>query len=285
MQILELEQRSDEWFKMRKTHITATDAPIIMGENPWKTELQLYEEKVSDDVKPLYMNDAMKRGMELEPIALDLFNLKTGFDMKPVVLSNGWQMASLDGRDAGRSAILEIKCPSLEKYEMMKMGIIPDYYKAQLQHQINLAQVDFVYFFAFYEMDGTILKVMKDDNYIKEMNKREMIFFDRIMKKDPPEPSDRDYIVNESKEWKSFAESYRINADLIKFYESEQDSLRNKIISLTEDKNTMGAGIKITKTIRRGNIDYGKIVALKDLDLEPYRKPNTKSWRININGN
>ena len=45
----EIIQGSQEWLDLRKTKITATDACVIMGESSWKTIIQLYEEKISQE--------------------------------------------------------------------------------------------------------------------------------------------------------------------------------------------------------------------------------------------
>ena len=45
MKIIPIEQQSPEWFEWRKTGITASDMPIIMGVSPYKTPWQLWAEK------------------------------------------------------------------------------------------------------------------------------------------------------------------------------------------------------------------------------------------------
>jgi predicted phage-related endonuclease len=47
--------------------IKASDAPAIMGENPWKSSEQLLKEKLNE--LSFWQNDAMRRGNELEPEA------------------------------------------------------------------------------------------------------------------------------------------------------------------------------------------------------------------------
>lgn len=108
LKLTELEQGSQEWHALRKTKITATDSTVIMGASHWKTKLQLYHEKLSND-PPEPNNERMQRGHDLEPVARELYNIQTWSDMKPVVIVKDWQMASLDGRDARSGRIVEIK--------------------------------------------------------------------------------------------------------------------------------------------------------------------------------
>lgn len=279
LQILELDQGSSEWLSVRKKHITATDAPIIMGVNPWKTKLQLYHEKKSDD-PPKPANERMQRGIDLEPIARDLFNLKTGWDMKPAVLVKDWWMASLDGRDASSGSILEIKCPGEKDHAVAVAGMIPDHYFPQLQHQMYVSGVCVMYYFSFDGVDGKIVKIKRDEDYIDKMLIEEKKFYDCLISNTPPEPEESDYVKRIDPFW------HDASLRLLRIRESrlaldkEEEFLKNQLIYLSEGKNSKGAGISLSQITRKGNIDYSKIPELKDVDLEKFRKESTKSWRI-----
>ena len=98
----EFVQGTPEWLALRKKKITATDANIIMRASRKKTRLQLYHEKLSDD-PPKPPNKWMQRGLDLEPMARELFCIKTGFVMHPKVIVKDWTLASLDGiSDCGK---------------------------------------------------------------------------------------------------------------------------------------------------------------------------------------
>ena len=193
IQKIELEQGCQEWHALRKTKITATDASVIMGASHWKTRIQLYNEKLSNDA-PMAPNSRMQRGTDLEPIARDLFNIKTGFNMKPAVLIKDWAMASLDGLDENIFGVLEVKCPGAIDHERAVNGSVPDHYYPQLQHQMYVAGVPMVHYFSFDGMDGVIVKVKRDDNYIEKMIEEEKKFYECLMNKTPPEPLESDYV-------------------------------------------------------------------------------------------
>src|ERR1700752_2200587 len=110
MLALNVEQGTQERLELRKTKITATDAIVIMGASNWKTKVHLYHEKLSND-PPMPSNERMKRGIDLEPVARDLFTIQTGIFMEPKVIVKDWTMASLDGISELGQCILEIKCP------------------------------------------------------------------------------------------------------------------------------------------------------------------------------
>ena len=277
--ILDIEQGSKEWHDLRKTKITATDSCVIMGASPWKTKLQLYHEKISD-TNTTYKNQYMQRGLELEPIARELFNIKTGWDMKPTILVKDWAMASLDGRDASVGCIVEIKCPGEKDHALAIQGKIPPHYYPQIQHQIYVAQVQFAFYFSFDGVDGVIVEVKRDDDYIANMVQEELKFLKCLQDKTPPEMSASDFVQRDDDDWKYCAEKWKIITKTIKELEKEEEELRKQLIYLSGETNTKGAGISLCQVQRNGNVDYSKIPELKGVDLEPYRKASINSWRI-----
>lgn len=278
-QILDIEQGTQEWFEFRKKHVTATDASVIMRASHWKTPLQLYHEKLSDD-PPMTPNERMQRGIDLEPIARELFNIQTGLMMQPKVLVRDWQMASLDGIDPFGQKILEIKCPGDKDHAIAVSGKIPDHYYPQIQHQMYVSDVSVAYYFSFDGLDGVIIDVKRDDKYIEKMIEEERKFYECLINKTPPEPDEDDYIERNDYKWTFCASDWiAINQQIKQLQEIEED-LRNQLIQLSGQSNTKGAGISLCQVQRKGNVDYSKIPQLKGLDLEEYRKPSTTSWRI-----
>ncbi len=106
--LMEMEQGTKEWLTLRTTKITSTDASIIMGVSHWKTKIQLYNDKINEHTNT-FVNDRMKRGLDLEPIARELFCIQNGIDMYPCIVMKDWAMASLDGRSSCGNYIVEIK--------------------------------------------------------------------------------------------------------------------------------------------------------------------------------
>lgn len=184
-QILDLEQGCEEWFQLRKTKITATDAPVIMGASPWKTIDELYCEKTSDtpNGKP---NDRMKRGTDLEPVARELFAIQTGLEIYPKVVVKDWCMASMDGLSPCCKYAVEIKCPSEKAHEIAVCGEVPTYYYPQLQHQIWVCDLDMIYYYSFDGIDGVIVEVQRNEEYIENMIKEERKFYECILDRRSP---------------------------------------------------------------------------------------------------
>jgi hypothetical protein len=47
-----------------------------------------------------------------------------------------------------------------------------------------------------------------------------------------------------------------------------------------EGTDLEGFGVKVSKVVKKGNVDYKSIPILKEIDLEEYRKPPSEYWMI-----
>ena len=277
---LELTQGTAEWLALRKSKITGTDAAVIMGVSPWKTLLELYHEKTSNQ-PPQKKNYAMERGIKLEPMARDLYSIMSGYDVHPKVIINDWAMASLDGIDCLGIHAVEIKCPGYKDHSLALEGKIPEYYYPQLQHIIWVCGLDKIDYFSFDGTYGVIVEVLRNPEYIYKMAEAEEKFYWNLLNKIPPEPSEEDYVTREDEEWKVCALKWTHLNDTLKQLQKEADEIKNGLIHMAGSSNAKGAGISLCKVIRRGNIEYDLIPELFGVDLEPYRKKSFTSWRIN----
>lgn len=176
---IDLEQGSALWLALRKTKITATDAPVIMGENRWKSANQLLKEKLSAE-ENTFCNERMQRGIDLEPFARDLFCMQKGIELQPAVFVKNWAMASLDGISDCGKFIVEIKCPSKTYHEMAVKGKIPNHYYAQLQHQMYVCETENMFYYSFDGIDGVTVNVERDEEYIEKMIEKELEFYNLL---------------------------------------------------------------------------------------------------------
>lgn len=277
-----IEQDTPEWLEMRKTHIGASDAAIIMKVSPWKTPYQLWQEKLGV-VEPEPENFAMREGKRKEPIARKVLEEELGMPLIPSIkLHNerSWQMASLDAMSLDESVIAEIKCPGKADHEQALSGIVPEKYYPQLQHQIEVCGLDYAYYFSFDGVKGISIKVFRDEKYIKKLVEEEERFFECMQNFESPTMTDRDYQMQTSNEWAILACRWDQLAGQLKQLEQEEKDIKNQLISLCNGKSSMGGGIKVSKCHRKGVIDYTKIPELQGLNLDVYRKDPSEYWRI-----
>jgi putative phage-type endonuclease len=272
-------QGSDEWLHLRTSKITATDSSVIMGVSKWKTKIELYNDKISETTNS-FVNDRMKRGTDLEPMARELFCIQNSLEVSPRVVVKDWAMASLDGMSECGNYIVEIKCPGEKDHALALSGKVPEHYYPQIQHQLFVTGLDSAFYYSFDGTDGVTLVVQRDDDYIEKMVAEELKFYECLESKIVPEPSTNDYVERNDDLWNLYASQWISVLDRIKDLEREQEELRNELIFLSSERNTRGSGISVQKVERKGNVDYSKIPELSGVDLEKYRKEPTSNWRI-----
>lgn len=146
----------EEWLQARKNYIGGSDAAAILGLNPWKTNVDLWEEKTGRKEKEdISDKEAVKFGSMAEPYLRELFRLDNP-DLEVRYMENNmflndtypWAHASLDGwlKDKeGRAGILEIKTTTIQNYASVKKweNKIPDNYYCQILHYFLVTGFDF----------------------------------------------------------------------------------------------------------------------------------------------
>lgn len=196
MRIVNVKQGTPEWHQFRRTHLGASDAISIMGMSPWKSPIELYEDKIFQlDQKE---NPYMYRGKQLEPIALQEFEKETGLIMFPAVYIHDtidWMCASFDGITLEEDAIVEIKCPGKKDHEEALKGRIPKKYMPQLQHQLFVSGLDIAYYYSFDGCKGINLEVKRDQEFIDKMIEKEFEFWQCLLTLTPPKTQfSKDYV-------------------------------------------------------------------------------------------
>src|SRR5277367_4327685 len=144
MKVINVEQGSEEWLSWRKTVITATDCPAILGSSPWATAYKCWQKKLGL-IPEQKSNDAMERGKRLEPVIRERFINKYGLNMTPIVLESSeydFLGASLDGLSDCGKYVLEIKTGGHNLYKMAQDGVVPQYYLDQIQHQLLVTEAE-----------------------------------------------------------------------------------------------------------------------------------------------
>lgn len=170
---------SESWHTFRRNGVGASDAPIILGQSPFRTKFQLWQEKLQI-IPPQPVNSSMRRGMMLEGPARKCYEDMTGIDVVDAIKVSeefSWCFASLDGISLDQKTIVEIKCTSKKNHEMAKNGQIPSYYMPQVQHQIYVCAVDSCDYFSFDGHDGVLVNVPRDDEYISKLLEMEKEFY------------------------------------------------------------------------------------------------------------
>lgn len=150
---IKLKHGSNEWLEFRKSGIGGSEAAAILGLSPWKSNIELWEEKTGKaDPKDVSNNLAVEYGKKAEEHLTALFRLDHPElrveSPKDYVYKRGFMFASLDGEltdEKGRQGILEIKTTEIfasmakEKWK----DKVPDNYFWQVIHYMIVTDAKF----------------------------------------------------------------------------------------------------------------------------------------------
>ena len=169
MIIHDMEQRSDEWFEVKRGKLGASHAQAIQAQGKGLDTyiLELMAEYYSNGVTVSYTNENMERGNELEAQARAIYELETGNEVQEVgfVEYDSYVGCSPDGM-VGEEGLVEIKCPTNKVFfAYMLDGKIDTKYWWQMQMQLMITGrkwVDYVVYNPNYDKSIIIQRVEPD---------------------------------------------------------------------------------------------------------------------------
>lgn len=159
--VVDAEQRSPEWFAARLGRLTGSRAADMLatikaGEAAARRDLrmQLVCERLTGQLQEdAFVNAAMQRGVDLEPVAFAAYEGVTGnLTHRSGFLAHTEHLAgcSLDGHVEDFEGIVELKCPkSATHLRYLRAGTVPPEHLAQITHNLwvsGAAWCDFVSF-------------------------------------------------------------------------------------------------------------------------------------------
>ncbi len=280
-----LHQNTPECHRWRMQGIGASDAPVIMGETPFKTPRTLWSIKTGrmqeDPAGP-----AARRGHELERFARRTYERQTGIQVEPLCLVHEefqWMRASLDGLSFDGSTLLEIKCPlSLRDRASAQDGRIPFHYHAQLQHQLEVSGAEQAHYWSFHGTDGILIEIRPDREYAKRLVEAEAAFWQLVTENRWPELANEELDLSADPTWRQAALRYREVRLRLESAASEEHRRRATLEGMATARRTYGCGVEVLKSSRKGAVDYAAVPELRGVNLEPYRKSPVAVVRINF---
>ena len=285
-------QNTQEWLQCRKSHIGASDAPIIMGASRWKvpdgrykTPLLLWQEKIGlADFSS--ENPAMAYGRRMEEPARQEYEKMTRTLMSPEVIFHAevpYAMASLDGLSMDKTMAVEIKNCNEQDHLIARNNQVPDHYVAQVQHQLDclnsLYGTETMHYFSFHGGEGIIVEVRRDADYIEELRRREARFWQCVQNFEEPELCDLDYREMDEL-WRAKAEMLWHLEEQVRNDNREALKLKEELKTLSNGLNSRCRGLTFSCSTRRGSVDYSRIPELIGVNLESYRKTPVVSWSL-----
>jgi putative phage-type endonuclease len=287
-----MDQNTQEWLKMRKNYIGASDAPVIMGkckfklsDGRFKTPNLLWQEKLGL-LNANSDNEATRYGKRMEDPARQAYEAQTGILMVPDVVfhpSIKYMMASLDGLSMDKDMAVEIKNANAEDHAAAREKRVPEHYYPQLQHQLDclykLYNIDMMHYYSFHKREGIIVEVKRDISYLEILHEKEREFWECVESMEEPELTDLDF-QEMDKNWELKAKKLWELEESIKQEAKLAKELKDELKNLSRGLNSKSGDFRFVYHERKGNIDYSLVPELANKDLECYRKPPTKIYAL-----
>lgn len=197
MRIIDCEQRSPDWFKVRLGKLTGSVAgdmlaTIKSGEAAKRRDLRVRlvcERLTGETQEDGYTNAAMQRGIDKEPAALAAYEAVTGFVAWPTGFCEHDELlagCSLDGQVQDFAGIVELKCPkSATHLSYIKAGKAPADYLPQITHNLWITGAAWCDFVSFDDRFPAALqlvryRVMREDVDLKAYELAARLFLDEV---------------------------------------------------------------------------------------------------------
>lgn len=184
----------ESWLRYRKNGIGGSDAGAVCGLNPYRTAIQVYYDKTSEEIEELD-NEAMRQGRELEEYVARRFCEASGKKVRRANVmfydeKNPFMLADVDRMIVGENAGLECKTASPYMAEQWKDGSIPVSYQIQCYHYMAVCRTDAWYIAVLiYGREFKYYRIERDDEVIENLIRIEKEFWNgNVIPRVMPDP-------------------------------------------------------------------------------------------------
>lgn len=191
MKIYNFEQRTPEWYAIRRGRPSASVFSSIVtcdGKPSKSADKLLYKlagEILTGKSEEMFQNDAMRRGVELEPDARMFYELSTGCTVEQIgfCLNDEETFGCSPDGLVGADGLIEIKVPSIATHiSYMLDNCVPSEYYQQVQGQLLVTERDWCDFVSYHpDMKSFIYRQYRDEAFISKLN-AELIAFTKRLK-------------------------------------------------------------------------------------------------------
>lgn len=178
----------EEWLQYRKAGIGGSDAGAICGLNPYRTAMQVYQDKISDACEDID-NEAMRQGREFEDYVARRFMEATGKKVRRANTmfrskNHPFMLADVDRMIVGENAGLECKTASPYMEDKWKDGKIPMSYQVQCHHYMAVCGADAWYIAVLiYGREFKYYKIERNEALISDLVRIEQDFWENHVQK------------------------------------------------------------------------------------------------------
>jgi putative phage-type endonuclease len=312
MKVVDVIQRSPDWYVWRDGGISASEIAIILNESPYKTPWWLWAEKVGKIVAPnLSRNPIVMEGVRNEPrlrrhieerYNTILLPICAEFDENPIF------RASLDGY-SDDDCPWELKWPSDSHWiEVCTLGTESKgyrLYEPQVQQQMLVTGADVGYLVFGHDtpngIEIRVFEIKRSQQRLDQILQAGISFWNMYQNRKSPEKNpERDFFEPEGLQrdvWIALSEKAREIESELAPLEAQVEHLKQQQAMIKEQTiDMMGSfkygscnGMNVTHVFRRGNVDYQRyfesIGGVEESTLDDFRKPGNFSARLTISKN
>lgn len=177
-----LEMTHQEWLEDRRKGIGGSDVAAVLGLNKYKSVYQLWLEKTGQVEVTSAQSEAAYWGNTLEEVVAEEFSKRTG---KKVRKRNQvfehqkypFLRANIDRDVVGENAVLECKTANQYLANEWDDDEIPIQYICQVQHYMNVLNLDYVYIAVLIGGQKFLWKKMERDQELIDMITEKLVEF------------------------------------------------------------------------------------------------------------
>ena len=283
--IVRMAQGSPEWHEHRRKYRNASETPAVLGVSPWQTPYQLWQLKlglVEQEVTP-----AMTHGSEHgagRPSRLRAANgasdAALGRRRRRLQRQPGRANAR---RRADRRNQVPDQGPRVGACgRQSRLAQLPEHYRWQVQHQLMVARAEVADVFVFDGSEGILLEVAPEPSTWPAIHEAWNRFWEFLRTKTPPPLSKGDVRERDDPEWRAAATEYLEAKKRCDEAAETLETAKRQLTSLATHTSEKGAGVTVARFWKRGNVDYKRIPAIANVDLDTFRGPAKEELRILI---
>ena len=274
MRRIDHEQGTPEWHAWRRTRRMASYAPALMGASKYQSRQDVLDYYVRGST--FSGNAATRYGHENEHQARAYAAGIIGDFLMPTCIEDdeGVYGSSLDGfTDCGRH-IVEAKCPYKGTDSPIWRDVLDNSaggYEWQIQHQLMVSGAESCLYVVWTPDDARHLWRVRDQAAQDALRRA----WDALWQDVLARRGTRDDL-----EWIAACDRWRRAKEAADAADKELETARKALLAIRQSDHETGAGVRLQKIERAGAVDYSKVPELAGVDLTPYRKAASVSWRI-----
>lgn len=285
MEVINLEQGSEEWLDYRMGKVGASEVSHLFDINPFC--------KAADQTKfllglklgfnSIFINDAMRAGNENEADIIKFIEDKFDIVTQPLVGHRGDISASFDGITLERDIVVEVKYSEYTYDYILKHGEAPDYYTLQIQQQMLVSGAREAIFAAMNPKTRDIqyCKLESDDFLQASIKNKISDFFEFMHSKEWKEDDFNEERRDE--EWLQAVEDYRDAKSMENEAKMAIKAAKETLVILSNGVRSKGAGCTVYPIKQKESINWKKLAEDSKLEVaDKYKKVTPASWSIRL---